>query len=379
MRIAIITMHCPLNYGAVLQAYALQRYLTIHGHSAFTIDYRPQYIIHDQNLFHIGNPHFNRNFLTRALYILAKLFPKIFRKRQFNRFIKNEIALSTKKYNSSSKLSAEPPKADLYICGSDQIWNQKSKSCLDGAFLLDFIPLEAIGISYAASGIIDSPIPRNIYNYMIPKIRRLKFISVREPELASLFQPHLNSEIKITLDPIFLLSPSAWRKLYKKQSKKESTSKYILVYPIGDDQKVIDSACSLSLTYNLPIYSISSTLKRDKRVAKYITCSPYDFLQLVDNASFVVTNSFHGCAFSIVFQKIFWVCETQIANHRIVHLLKSCQLSKRIIHFSEEISSCDTIIDYRTTEQYLTPLIQNSKSYLDNVIKVTENRDSNAE
>lgn len=155
MKIKTITCHDVYNLGASLQAYALAAYLQSQGHEVEIIDYQPLYLRH-YRLAGVPNPRFDKPFLREA-YQIAKFPGRLYdrltskRKKAFDRFTAQYLPVTQTKYSDLASLRAAPPEADLYIAGSDQIWNPLFQNGKDPAFFLDFVPEGKRRISYAAS------------------------------------------------------------------------------------------------------------------------------------------------------------------------------------------------------------------------------------
>jgi len=365
MKVDIITMHCPLNYGAVLQTYALTRYITSLGHQVEVIDYRPQYLVGNQDLTFVPEWVKQRNLLFKLAYLLIKIPNKIIRKHKFHKFLKLYISL-TRKYQTYKELQDNPPKADRYICGSDQIWGWTYGGYKDPAYFLGFIDDGNICASYAASGHIPNPLPEDMIRVMIPLIKQLKLISVREEDTANLLKQYVDKQIYHVLDPVFLLPKEEWRKIVPET--KFTNDKYVLVYSVGDTENVYKLAKIVADQYKLPIYCITGSQRRDSRIQKFICPNPTDFLSIFNSAEYVVTNSFHGTAFSIIFEKKFYVCQTEIAPSRIISLLKNAKCEFALIDVSESENSSKPINHAISSASNLQSDILISKEYLSRVL-----------
>lgn len=325
----IITMHCPLNYGAILQTYALQTYLKSLGLQVSIIDYRPDYIVCDQNIMYVGGEQYKKNIFTRWGYRLLKAPFKLNRKRKFANFAKKMLHL-TSVYNTYEDIVNSKLSADYFFCGSDQIWNVVSGAHKDPAYFLEFVPSGSKKISYAASG--NLPLTDEVKNITFPMIAKIDCISMREDSTIKSIQPYIGKPITHVCDPVFLLDGKSWKSLYKNNSSFKLKEKYILVYPMGNGaNNTITQARNIANQMNLPLYMISASKRKEVRVDKQFDVNPFDFLSLIDNAECVVTNSFHGTSFSILFQKQFWTCVAEGSNQRISSLLEKAGLINRLL------------------------------------------------
>lgn len=361
----IITMHCPLNYGAILQTYALQTYLESLGLNVRVIDYRPKYVVCDQHLMYVGSEKYKNNFISRWAYRFLKAPSKIARIRKFGRFAKNELHL-TPVYETYEEISEAHLNADFFFCGSDQIWNIVSGSHKDPSYFLDFVPAGKKRISYAASG--NLPVSDEVRNITFPMINKIDCISMREDSTIATIQPFINKPIVHVCDPVFLLKDDDWRELYKKHSSFKPTEKYVLVYPMGNgEENTMDHAFKCAKQMNLPLYRISASIRKDGRVDKQFNVTPYDFLVLIDNAECIVTNSFHGTSFSVILQKQFWTCVAEGSNQRIASILSKAGLLKRMIDKNRIIDYSEKC-NFDQAAQKLKEHISRSKTFIQSSI-----------
>lgn len=367
MRVKIITLHCPINYGAALQAYALKAHLQKEGYDAELIDYRPSYVTDKQAYTYAGSLAKSKNYLKKALYLIAK-FPSRFRvKRNFGRFLKNELCSTGVIYHSYEELKSNPPVADVYICGSDQIWNTNMENGWDDSFFLSFVK-HGKKYSYAASMAINRELSVEESNRFKTQLADYEAISVREQDAQQILQPIIKKNINWVLDPVYLLSAEQWMTLANKE-KPVAKGKYILLYPMGNGENVNAVAQALSQKSGLPIYAISRSMKiKSDRV--FNGYSPYQFLQLMRGAEYVVTNSFHGTSFSIIFQKNFWACSIGKTSSRIASLLGSLDLKHRYIDTPDiPYDRLVDTIDYVRPMDCLQTRLQESKSFIDYILK----------
>lgn len=357
----IITMHCPLNYGAILQTYALQTYLESLGLKTGIVNYRPEYIVCDQSLMYVGGELYKRNFLTRWVYRLIKTPSKLGRRRNFVMFAKNELHLTTE-YKTYEEIQKARLDADYFFCGSDQIWNVVSDAHKDPSYFLDFVPDGIKRISYAASG--NLPITDEVKNITFPMINRIDCISMRENSTIASIQPFVEKSITHVCDPVFLLSREYWRQLYKKHSSFKPKEKYVLAYPMGNGaEATMDKAYQVAKELNLPLYKISVSQRKDPRIEKQFNINPYNFLALIDNAECIVTNSFHGTSFSIILGKQFWTCVAEGSNQRITSLLSKAGLVERLI-VENAHTSFSTPVDFNHALNSLRHYISQSKEFI---------------
>lgn len=368
MKVNTITCHCPHNFGAVLQAYALQNHIEKDNHEVKIIDYRPNYLTKQHTLIYVGNQRFKSLFFLRWLYILMFLPSRIRRIFNFRMFERKYLKLSAKKYLTYGDLAMNPPEADLYICGSDQIWNPNLPNGKDESYYLSFVKEGEKKASYAASMSIVM-INEEQKKFISDRILNFKAISVREDSAKTIVSSVVPREITQVLDPVLLLSQAEWSKLSEK-SNIRLREKYILLYIMGDDpRQILEIATKLAQEKKVKLFLITNSLKKYVGVDKYFRgASPHSFLHLIKNAEHVITNSFHGVVFSIIFNKQFIPCHIKNTNTRINSILSLLNLTD-LYQESENKSSTIPLIHYETVNETLDKEIKKSKAYLSNLLR----------
>lgn len=357
MKIKTITCHKVYNVGASLQAYALVRYLSDLGHEVEIIDYRPEYLSRHYRLDVVNNPRFDRP-IVKQLYLIAKLpgrlkARKSQRKKNFDEFEKRYLPLTKKCYRSNEELKESPPFADVYLAGSDQIWNTLFQNGRDPAFYLDFAPKSSVKASYAASFATED-ILEEWKESTKRWLNELDFISVRESSGMNIIRKLGINNGKLVMDPVFLLENGFWEKLISEYSAKEA---YLLLYDFDGNVDINEYAKKIAEERSLQIYSIFNTPIAD---CCCMDTGPLEFLQLVYNAEYVISNSFHATAFAIIFEKPFAVFERkEKINTRLLDLLNMLNLC--------EINDA---IDYGDVKMILEKKIDLSKKYLEEVLSI---------
>jgi len=293
MKICTITCQNAYNYGARLQTFALAHFLQQQGHEVEVIDYRPDYMRNTVQLF------FWPGLSLRQWGKLILQFPARLRDKRrqpyFDHFSRTYIPLTRRIYWSIDELRAHAPQADLYIAGSDQIWNTTFRNGTDPGYYLDFGDDSVRRISYAASFATPDIIP-SAREFVQFHLARLDAISVREHSALAILQS-LGFTGTEVVDPVFLLSRSEWEELADDTGRGE---KYVLVYDFMNSPSLRREAERIARERHLKIYSIGN-----KRLhychRNFIYAGPQTFLGLIKNASYVVSNSFHGTAFAMIF------------------------------------------------------------------------------
>lgn len=358
MKIKTITCHDVYNLGASLQAFALATYLTDCGHDVQIINYKPKYLQH-YRLMGVPNPVYNKPFLREA-YQIAKFPGRLYerltsrRKRKFDAFTARYLPVTEEKYSSCEQLAENPPEADIYIAGSDQIWNPVFKNGKDPAFFLQFVPADKKRLSYAASFAVDY-LSGEDQARMKPWLERLDAISVRESSGVCLLE-NMGLEGVQVVDPVFLLNREHWEKL----AVKPQQSDYILVYDFDQSALVREVAQKLAAETGKKIVSVFPMEGAD---AVWAEMGPLEFVGAIRNAGIVLSNSFHASAFSLILHKNFYVVNREEKiNTRMRDLLSSVGLLDRLISSTEEIKK--TPIIWERADALLEKQISVSKKYL---------------
>lgn len=364
MKIKTITCHDVYNSGASLQAFALQRYLESQGHEVQIIDYKPDYLSNHFNLWAI-NPKYNKPVLREA-YWMVKLPYRIkarARKKPFDQFTQHYLHL-TRRYSSVVELRKDPPEADVYIAGSDQIWNTTLPNGTDAAFYLDFG--SARKISYAAS--FATPALREGTGHFVKqKLKNFDAISVREKSGIGLLN-NLGYEGNQVVDPVFLLSKEDWDALLSDNhlaSQPELKEPYILVYNFEPKGPISIIAKRLAKLINCKIYSVGPYAMPYAQ-KNFVNNGPLDFVALIKSAQCVVSNSFHATVFAMIFDCDTFVVNRQDGlNQRMKDLLEDYGLGDRLISPTASDAQLIEHIDYSKVNPILEKSIANSKDWLD--------------
>lgn len=336
--IKTITCHNVYNYGATLQAYALQTYLQSLGNEVEIIDYAPRYhswscwnIPENSTVYKLASKNMFIHFLYAChRWIKHKRETNLIREKKFDEFDKKYLRLTTKHYINYEQLKQDPPKADIYIAGSDQIWNPVGGTGLDPAFYLNFGEAGIHRISYAASfgvSILNEHQKDIIKNYL----SGMDHISVRESTGLNILKSlNINSGVQV-LDPVFLLDKATWLQLIG-GTKKVVEGSYVLIYDFfQDDPNIQQLAFEFKSMTGFNIVSVNNSGKLPYADINISDASPLEFLSLINNANVVISNSFHATAFSIILNKEFYVYP--VIRHknqsRMIDLLNQFQLSDR--------------------------------------------------
>ncbi len=369
MKIKTITCHRVYNYGASLQAFALQHYLEKNGHNVEIIDYWPKQFHARYNLWYVHQESKYRKIIDKLPLLRYPLGLKNNwwmlktwgRRKAFLSFENAYLHITPITYFNSHELASNPPVADCYIVGSDQVWNTDCENGRHSAYYLDFGDKNTKRISYAAS--FGIPLVKNEYKeFVAEKIQRLDYVSVREKTgLDILDNMGIHNAVQVC-DPVFLLSPSDWEHLLSSTIPYPSLTKgYILVYDfLHNDNRIKDITLKLSKSRNLPIVSVNDYSSVSYAKKNINNAGPLEFLNLIKGASAVVSNSFHATAFSVIFGKDFYVYPliSQRNSSRMTDFLSDIGLLSRF----ECTEVCE--LDYSNVSVKLNCQIDKSKEFL---------------
>lgn len=367
MKVKTITCQGVYNAGAKLQTFALISYIGSLGHEVEVIDYNPDYL---SQTYRIWSTHRKlRVFPLNVFYGVLMLPKKIAmncskRKKVYDEFTYKYIKTTKISYKNNMELINNLPESDIYIAGSDQIWNPNFQNGKDPAFFLDFVPEDKIKASYAASFATDR-IPDNMKYIMCERIKRLDKVSVRENTGIELLKDMGIDEGAVqVLDPVFLLEKEQWLELVSKERVKEQ---YILVYDFENSLEIKLLAQKIAKEKKLKIYSVLKCDYADKSLHNF---GPLEFVYYINNSDLVLSNSFHSTVFSIILNKEFLVMKREEnLNTRMEDLLKIAGLSNRLVDENLEIYKLSEMINYTEVEEKLLDYKEKSVEFLKNILK----------
>ncbi|MBR2528251.1 MAG: polysaccharide pyruvyl transferase family protein [Blautia sp.] len=372
MKIAVITWFHYYNYGTSLQVSALCEYIRKSGHLVDVIDYAPR-LKGDSIIYHYKTLDYLKHIIQKKIkqkkYSYYIPYDNGDRSALFQEFLANHISL-TPKANTLSGLQDLNTFYDVFICGSDQIW---APNIFDPHYFLDFVYDESKMIAYAPSIGLQRIIDSYVEKQMKELISRFQHLSIREEQGAEIIEQLVGKKPIITVDPTFLLTAEEWKNYVGFEIRKIDVP-YMVVYMLGKEEKqwqiVYQIASSLNLELKvIPVFE--HDLKREGCICSPV--GPKEFLELVANASYVCTDSFHGTIFSIIFRKQFSVFERFKErdyinqNSRIFNLLKKTGLQSRLINFHGK-HVCYEEIDFETVRKKISTEICISKAFLEDAI-----------
>ncbi len=354
MKIGILTFHCAHNYGAVLQCYATQEFLRSKGFDVEIINYRPQFLLEPYKILNS-----KRVLCKRPILFIKKLLKEIlfFRLRYkrwkgFEKFINTHLILSER----FDKISI-PSRYDIYIVGSDQIWNNRITNGDDVYFCkFPFAKGNKKYISYAAS--METTTLDNNTSYK-NLLNSFDAISVREENIQALLTPYTNLTIQHVLDPTLMASSKIWESF---PSKTRNKDKYVVVYQVAENKNTIRIARHIAKQIGAKVKILVARIGRNTS-EKFQDATPEEFVDTIRNAACIVTTSFHGTAFSVIFNRPFYTIKLNNGwDTRSSSLLNSIGLKNRIIDKND--SPQFSTIDYSHVNEKLEILQKESQDFI---------------
>lgn len=352
-KVGIITFHLAVNYGAVLQCYALQSFLKQAGYDVKVIDYHPDFRKRRESIV-------NRVSLldyARKVYVFARdYFPSRIRWTvAFSSFVKRQLM-------TTSKCSADtiPSEFDSYVIGSDQLWNFSITGGPHPVFFAEF-PFKKEDrhyISYAVSMEVTN-VNASDEEQAMRFLENFDAISVREQNAIDFLCGKTDKTIYKTIDPTLLVDRSVWDSFAITPKRSQ---KYVLLYQVRQNGHARKVAEELAAQRGAIVVEIASGLnKSDENSIKHV--SPESFVGWFKEADCVVTTSFHGTAFSLIFQKPFYAINLGDGwDNRVGSLLKNVGLESRSIQLGRIPTFED--IDYDLVENKISVLRKESADFL---------------
>lgn len=369
MKISIITLHRAENYGSVLQTYALQKKIEDLGHEAEILDYHPERYTNGGKLKRLKDK--SGMFRSPLLLLLAKIliYPSYIRKnRVFESFIKKYLHLSSVFFATNEEAKQLQFDADIYCTGSDQVWNSHWNEGVEKALFLDFVPKGKLCFSYAAS-IGLSYIGHDETHEIVRLLDKFEYVSVREDSGVDIMHGLGRLDAIQTLDPTLLIEKSEWEKMADGTFNK----KYVLTYNLHHDKRIDRYANLLAKKYGLQVRNVSYNWHDIVRKGHLDWCPNVErFLALIKNAEYVVADSFHATAFSIVFERLFVTITPEIASSRISSLLNLLGIVERNIQVFSDTSAIEVPIDYVAVKKRLKTEQKRSMDFLIKVLSARE-------
>jgi len=324
MKVGVITFHSANNYGAVLQTWALQKVLKDYGMDTGVIHYHPDIIdgLYDPMKLKQGMPR-----QLKKMMITIKNRQSLIRYNKFQTFLKDHFNLIGN-FRTYEELKGAGLNLDAYIVGSDQIWNTDHTAGFDPAYFLDFAENGKMKISYASSMGKDY-IPSKYKQDFCKSLESFTGISVRERSALEAIQELTDQSVQVVLDPTMLLKKEDYEEIKVESMVKKP---YILIYMIERNDQVTLFANKISVALGIPIIQRRPVPGLVNQLPPFYTADAGEFLGLIESAEYVITNSFHGTVFSILYERPFISMLHSDTGSRTADLLNDLNLQSHILY-----------------------------------------------
>ena len=348
MKIGIITFHRAVNYGAILQAYALSRYINDNYGDASIIDYRPRYMQQRYAVFNL-----KRNLSKNVFRMVGNFldeFVCIAQRRKRNILFQNFL-------DEKISLSGMDSRYDIVFLGSDQIWNPVlTGKSIDPVDWGQNITAKKICTYAPSMDTCNMGFDMQVDKYL----KSFAAISVRELSLKNFLKLNYDVESTVVCDPVFLHDDSFWAN--ECISGHPTGTPYALLYLVRAPNAVIKKVKEFCRIKKVDLVVISNDSHFN--IGNTVIASPAEFLNYIYHAEYVFSTSFHATAFSIIFKKRFNTFALNNANSRVADLLNIVGLSEYLISVEDSIN-CDKTADYDEAGEKLRELITSSKNYIE--------------
>ena len=368
MKVGLITYHSAYNFGSVLQAYATESVLNQLGCETVVLNYRIPFQKKFYGLLGYGEGIIKAP--LKKLFMLPLLPKRIIRKHKFEDFI-SKMNLS-KEINSPYEFNNNFKDFDLFVSGSDQIWNFHSNEFINSGkeymdpYLLSFTNKRKVSYASSIVNMTDDELLS-----IKDKLEKFDYISCREQLAVERLNQIITKKSSKVIDPTLLLSSENWGKLAQPNKIEKN---YILYYSLKGYRyirKDLIKLSNLSEKYDMQVIALAplAPVVHQKNVINFTDAGPVDFLTLIKNASLVVTDSYHGMLFSINFRKEFYYLKNVPGANlvRTDDVLSLLDLNSRIIK-DVNLINIDNKVNYDFTDQKLPVLREESINYLKNAI-----------
>lgn len=361
MQVDVITLHSVANYGTQLQALATQEKLKEYFDEVKFIDYRRK-DTYGIGLFRT----FSKDNFLKGVASLPTLLIWHFK---FRKFWKNHLSLTKKKYLNNADLKKFEDNADFYVVGSDQVWNTNWNNGVIPAFYLNFVTNKKPKFSFSSSFGMNKLNEKDIEE--IKKyLKEFKCISVREPSGVNVIKKQLeidNVNTTQLVDPVLSMPSNFWRNI---SPENKISGKYIMVYSLNRNKELDKYAKELSKRLGLKLIRFCTRVDQVVRSGhSKIIPNILDFVTMIDNAEYVITDSFHATAFSMLMNTEPICIYPQEFSTRISEFLNLVGESDRHLKKYSDFDIVNRKVDFKKVNNILDEERLRVDTYLKNAIK----------
>ncbi|MBE6684090.1 MAG: 4Fe-4S dicluster domain-containing protein [Ruminococcaceae bacterium] len=361
-KIGIATIYVNTNYGANLQAFATCKYVNSIGYDTYVLDYYSASGRLLPWLYKSWSNEKNKTFKRKIKLGAALMLSAGWKSKRIEAFktFRKKYIKATPKYRTAH--DCEEFGLDAVICGSDQVWNIGITEGINYVYFGDIQGVKK-RISYAASmgKIAFQPKEEKEVKRLVSE---LDYCSVREEDAAQYLSALTEREVELVCDPVFLLDKSDYEEVSSKRLIKKD---YVLLYSVVHNEDLTAIAKDYADKHGIELIEICSAKYKHATHKQIVTYGPSEFLSCFKYAKNVFTNSFHGTAFSLIFEKDFYIVDNKHGGSRITNLLGKVGLSNRLV--SEKIDKDFDPIDYSESKKLLSEYVSFSKAFLDKALK----------
>lgn len=370
MKISIVTIHGYRNYGSVLQTYATQEKLREFGLETEVLNYVRE-DSNDANFTKwliertLGN---SKNFIKRIGYsVIIKTSIRKFAKI-CDTFLSENVKMSGDRFFHFEEIKANSKEADIYCVGSDQVWNVNANHGILPAYYLEHATRGKRCISYASS-FGTSQFTNSQIEEMEPFFKNFDYLSLRERYGIELLRK-MGYKAEFVLDPTLVVDKKFWSKLMDPNPIK---GKYVLIYQLNTNPKMDAYAQKISKKTGLPLVRIGTRYDHFLRNGKTL-CFPKvgEWLTLFNEAEYVLTDSFHGLAFSINLSKQFLCFAPKNFSDRLIDILRTFELENRMVKDYGSLDEIDQPINFGQVDRKLSQYRQDTQNYLSKALGIEE-------
>jgi hypothetical protein len=328
MKVGILTFPNSISYGATLQMFALYHTVNKLGHEAEIINYHNAYMKDEKHVNNSNLSPFKRK-LKKA--VKKGLHLRIY--KEFVNFEKGKMKLyPTKPFTEKARLAEVGKRYNAVICGSDQVWNPDITGG-DLSYFLDFCDANTKRVAYAPS-FGHSEFSDDFQNAICGDLKKFHALSAREAPGQTLVSKLTGKDVPLVCDPTFLLSADDWTSLEK--AHPAAKGEYILYYTVRSSESLWKQCKAFAKEKGLKIVVVGGNLlkqwkEKDGQIQYAVDIGPEQWLYLLHHARYVVTNSFHGTAFSINYHKDFYVEFSSLTNSRLEQITQALGLTDQIV------------------------------------------------
>lgn len=363
MKVGILTFPNSVSYGACLQMIALQNTVRRMGHEVEIINYHNAYMKAEKHTEKGRNP------LKRSLQRRVRL---LLHRRLYTRFRRFEqqqvVRYPSRSFTDKQKLVELGRRYDAVICGSDQVWSPYITN-MDTSYFLDFCGGTTKRVAYAPSFGVER-FPDGFEGRIAPELQQFHALSARELPGKELVERLTSRETALVADPTWLVDAVDWAAM--EESHPAAEGDYVLYFVVNQSPELLQRCRAFAKRHGLKVVviggnPISAARNKDTTLSYAVDVGPRQWLYLIHHARYVFTNSFHGTAFSVLFERDLYV---QIPSHngsRLRQVLENFGMEDREVRAGEDLT--ETAVDYERAHSVFAQLKEHSLTYLRNALQ----------